>query len=255
MFRGILLFATLGFIGAGTLRVDAQVPQTIVLLTGTELRQNETVDKNGVTTIKAPTRLLFSAATLLEDLAKDETTNGTWFAKFDNKVPAGAKLKVMYAGDLTNIIFEVVHGDDVVGVSNILSAAPADANYIADVGFIDATGTDEPPYYSIIFRRYTITYDARPVADTLHFTVTGMATADLLSGKPNAKGIYTEGEAFALGYGSGGGVDSTGTPFLLESVNIAATGKHQFILQAAGFEYLPDGEVIWVPHLPPVPYP
>jgi hypothetical protein len=224
----LVLAATLGCSFAAFQGAEAQqVPQTVVALTGVELRQNESVDKNGVTATKAPARISITTKTLLEELAKDETLNGTWIAGFDNKVPANARLKVMYAspGDFSTITFEVVSGANTVGVANILSAAPADTNFLTTSGYVDANGGAQPPYYTIILRRYTLSYDARPMGDTLHFTVTGEGTTVSGGTKPNGKGIYSEEEAFGFGRGTGGGVDSTGTPFILTGVSIAATGK------------------------------
>ncbi len=223
------LFGFLCFLGVwlvSTSQVRAQVPQ-LALDSGIELLQGATIDKKGVTTVKAPARFSVSTATLLKDLAVDETLNGTWF-NATAKVPANAKLVVNFPGpsDFSSLSYKVVSGTNAVDVSNVLSASPTGTNQIASGAFTDAGGPRVAPFNTTEYQQYTIIYDGRKVGGKLFFTVTGLAACSTKAAKPNAKtGKYVETDSFSLINGTGSGKDGEGTTFLLAGVTVTAIGS------------------------------
>jgi len=222
--------------------VQGQVPQT-VSSSGTELRQGETVNNGTTTIVKAAGRYSVSTKILLEDLAFDETFNGTWFAKFTNRVPANAKLEVTFAGpgDFSSLSCQVVSGANAVDVSNVLSAAPSGSNDVHSSTALNANAADQAPFTTTDYHQYTIAYDARGIGGTLHFIITGLATSSTIATKPNAKGFYTETDSFNLADGIGGGIDTTGTAFVLTGITFTASGSAKLGTPAAAAEGPPLG--------------
>jgi len=223
----------LAFVAAclvSTTSVKGQVPQ-VVVDSGTEFRQNITVDNHVSTTQKAPMQFTTSQRTLLEDLAADETIAGNWFND-RGTVPPGAKVVVTFAGpgDFSSLSYQVVtppvHGHAAsVNVSNILSAKLSGSNSVTSYTFVDIVGANEPPFTTTSVQQFTITYDSRPIGGRVWFQITGLATCKTVATKPNAKtGVYTETDSFSLADGTGFGVDPTETQFVLKGVTVTASG-------------------------------
>lgn len=209
-------------------RAQAQANQTAVI-SGTELLQNGDPsaprDNGTTTTLKAPTRLSISTATLLKDLAVDETAAANWF-NATGKVPPNARLRVAFAGmaDFSSLSFQVVSGTNVIDVNNILSAGPGGNSPVVSFTYNDNAGEGQAPFSQTQHGLYTITYDSTGMGGTTTFTVTGAATCTSSATKPNARtGLFTETDGFTLSSGVGDGAIG-GVAFVLSGVTITASG-------------------------------
>jgi hypothetical protein len=189
-----------------------------VSITGTELAQGAQSNNGKTTTTAAPLKTTITTADVLEYLAKDENTAGTYGA---TTFPTGAKL--LYTA---NSGFEVVdkHNNVLVNAANILSVVTAGQNEITSGAFGDTTGSATPPFTQTDVRLVTLTYDATSVGGTTKFSVTGTGTSETATAKPSAKGKYTDTDSFSLQDGTGEGVNGAGVNIILTGFTVTASG-------------------------------
>jgi hypothetical protein len=227
--------SVIGLLGLADADVQSQVAQT-ASFSGSELIQTASPKVNGKTTsLKPPTKTALTTATLLADLATDETAAGQW-PWAANTVPPNAKLIATFSGGavshstaFNSLSFKVVSGTTAVEVSNIFSGnitGVVTSNAVSSFTYnTEAGGIFQPPFSLTYYLPYTLTYDGTAVGGTLQFGVTGTATLATVVSTPNAKtGLYSEKDTFSLADGTGSGI-SRGFPFVLTGVTITASGS------------------------------
>jgi hypothetical protein len=214
--------ATFDDISISALPTDLGVAGTqiaqVVSITGTELTQGAESNNGKITTTKAPTKTTITTANILEYLAQDEHTAGTYSA---TNFPSGAKL--VYTA---NSGLQVVEKNNtpLVNVANILSVLTAGQNEITSGTFGDTTGSTTPPFTQTDVRLVTLSYDATSVGGTRKFAVTGTGSSETTTTKPSAKGNYTETGSFSLQNGTGEGVNGEGVSVILSAFTVTASG-------------------------------
>jgi len=190
----------------------------VVSITGTQLTQGVETNNGKTTKTKAPTKTTITTADILEYLAQDEHTAGTYSA---TNFPSGAKL--LYTA---NSGLQVVEKNNtpLVNVANILSLLTAGQNGITSGTFGDTTGSTTPPFTQTDVRLVTLSYDATSVGGTRKFAVTGTGSSETTTAKPGAKGNYTETDSFSLQNGTGEGVNGEGVSVILSAFTVTASG-------------------------------
>ena len=212
----------------------AGVPQTAAC-SGIEIMQTAApVEKGQAASLKPPTRFIFTTATLLKNLALDETTAGKWPWKAA-AVPPNTKLMAAFSGGpvsdaaaFKSLSFQVVNGTTVVDVSNILTAKAVDGiptnavRSFASSG--ELAGNFSPPFSLTYYLPYLLSYNAAPAGGSLQFGVTGTATLSAtVSPLKSRPGHQAEKDNFSLADGTGSGA-ADGVAFILTGVTITASG-------------------------------
>jgi hypothetical protein len=112
-----------------------------------------------------------------------------------------------------------------VDVSDIVSIAVGDTNYLMAGMWDFYYSYTPPPYAQTGYEMVTLTYNAT-FAGSLYFTVTGLATVTTKTTAPSARtGEYVETDSFSLQDGTGQGQDTAGENIMLTGITITASGS------------------------------
>lgn len=199
-------------------RIEAQTYFTAkVTITATIYEQGATNDNSTTTTIKAPTKVSVTTASLLKQLVIDEASEGNLPS---TTLPKGAALYFNGSG------FEIDQGtNQLADVSDILTYTVSGQNDVTSGSFLDATGAGTAPYSQSDMQLVTIAYDDSSSTGALTFSATGLATITGKATTPNAKsGKYTISGGLSLADGTGEGMNAVG-PFVITGLTLTASGS------------------------------
>ena len=147
-----------------------------VSITATVYEQGARNDNNTTTTVKPATKVAWTTATLLKQLAADEFSEGNLLTTSgatasSATLPAGATLKFNGTG------FEIDAGSNkLADVSDIMTWTVSGQNDINSGSFSDANGAGTPPDSTSDMYIVTVAFNDSSATGALSFTVSGLGT-------------------------------------------------------------------------------